>query len=162
MSVGRICARVVATATADESVYTAAMRMKENNVGCLAVVDQAMRPQGIVTDRDIVTRAVAAKLDAAGAPLSRIMTPNPRTVDESTPLEEAVATMRAIGTRRLLVTSAGGALVGILSMDDILELIAEEFENIGKLVRKASPRIASSRTLEAGTLPQEIETSLPA
>jgi len=47
-------------------------------------------------------------------------------------------------------------------MDDILELIAEEFENIGKLVRTASPRIASSRTLEAGALPQEIETSLPA
>ncbi len=156
MSVGRICARVVATTTPEESAHEAAKRMKENNVGCLVVVDESRLPKGILTDRDIVTRVVALKLDATETPVSKIMTPQPRSVDESTPIEQAVATMRGMGIRRLVVTGERGLLVGVLSVDDVLELIAEEIESIGKLVQKGSPRIESSRKLEAGHTPQEI------
>lgn len=66
MSVGRIATRVVATASPSESVLDVARRMAESNVGCVVVVDGNQEAVGIVTDRDIVTRAVAKELDARG------------------------------------------------------------------------------------------------
>ena len=144
MSVGRICARVVATATANESVHEAAKRMEENNVGCLVVVNEGGKPLGIVTDRDIVTRAVAKELKPAETPLSVVMTREPRSVNESTPIEEAVATMGSAGIRRIVVTGDEGLLVGILSVDDVIELILEEAGSIGNLLRKEASKMAAS------------------
>ena len=53
MSVGRICTRVTHTAAGDESVRQAARRMAEHHVGTVVVVDEASRPIGMRTDRDI-------------------------------------------------------------------------------------------------------------
>ncbi len=144
MSVGRICARVVATATAAESVYEAAKRMEENNVGCLVIVDETGKPLGIVTDRDIMTRVVVTQLQAHETPLSLIMTREPRSVDESTPIEQAVATMGSVGIRRLVVTGDEGVLVGLLSMDDVIGLIVEEAGSLGKLLHKEASKIMAS------------------
>jgi CBS domain-containing protein len=119
MSVGRICTRVVATATPDESVLVVARRMEENNVGTLVVVDEARRPLGIVTDRDIVTRTVAAERLPRETPVKAVMTPEVRAVDEATPIEQAVASMASIGVRRLVVT----------------------VESIGRLLRKELPAL---------------------
>jgi CBS domain-containing protein len=135
---------VVATATAAESVHEAAKRMEENNVGCLVIVDEATKPLGIVTDRDIVTRAVVPRLQADETPLSVIMTAEPRSVDESTSIEQAVATMGSVGIRRLVVTGDEGVLVGLLSMDDVVVLIVEEAESIGKLLAKEASKIMAS------------------
>jgi CBS domain-containing protein len=135
---------VVATATAAESVHEAAKRMEENNVGCLVIVDEATKPLGIVTDRDIVTRAVVPRLQADETPLSVIMTDEPRSVDESTPIEQAVATMGSVGIRRLVVTGDEGVLVGLLSMDDVIGLIVEEAGSLGKLLHKEASTIMAS------------------
>lgn len=141
MSVGRICTRIVATATPEESVLVAARRMEENNVGTLVVVDEARRPRGIVTDRDIVTRAVAVERPPHETPVKAVMTPEVRSVDEATPIEQAVSTMASIGVRRLVVTGSDGLLLGLLSLDDVLELLAEEAESIGQLLRKELPAL---------------------
>jgi CBS domain-containing protein len=135
---------VVATATAAESVHEAAKRMEENNVGCLVIVDETTKPLGIVTDRDIVTRAVVPRLQADETPLSVIMTAEPRSVDESTPIEQAVATMGSVGIRRLVVTGDEGVLVGLLSMDDVIGLIVEEAGSLGKLLHKEASTIMAS------------------
>lgn len=138
MSVGRIATRVVATAARGESVLDVARRMDEMNVGCVVVVE-AGKPVGIVTDRDIVTRAVSKGLDLAQTPVSTVMTHDLRTVDESTPLEQAIATMGDVRARRLVVTGREGKLAGILSIDDVMELLVEESQSIGKLLREAAP-----------------------
>jgi CBS domain-containing protein len=146
MSVGRICTRVVATATSDESIMTVARRMAEYDVGTVVVVNESKMPLAIVTDRDITIRCVAQGLDPSATPLSVIMTREVRTVDESAPLEQALRTMAGAGTRRMVVTGAEGKLVGVLSVDDVALLLAEEAESLGRIVSgSASRTIAAAR-----------------
>ncbi|MGH3427208.1 MAG: CBS domain-containing protein, partial [Mycobacteriales bacterium] len=63
MSVGRVCIRSVDTTGARESAVDAARRMREQQVGTLIVVDEAAHPMGLITDRDIAMRVVAAGSD---------------------------------------------------------------------------------------------------
>jgi CBS domain-containing protein len=128
----------VVTAGCGESVLDVARRMDQMNVGCVVVVE-AGKPVGIVTDRDVVTRAVSKDLDLARTPASAVMSGDVRTVDESTPIEQAMATMGDSGCRRLVVTGREGKLAGILSIDDVMELLVEESRSIGKLLREAVP-----------------------
>ncbi len=144
MSVGRICTRTVASATANETVAEVARRMAEYNVGTVAVVDDARTPIAIVTDRDITLRAVAAGHDPETTPVSVIMTREVRTVDEAVPIEQALKTMAGAGTRRLIVTGPEGKLAGLVAIDDVLDLLAEEVESIGKVLRKEQPRLGGS------------------
>lgn len=141
MSVGRICTRVVATASPDESVRTLADRMAEHNVGTVVVVENE-KPVGIVTDRDLAVRVVAAGLDAETTPADDIMTEEIRSLDEGTPIEDGLAAMKGSGVRRIVVTGEDGRLAGILALDDVLELLVEEAESIGAVLRKESPRMA--------------------
>ncbi len=142
MSVGRICTRTVATASPSETVAEVARRMAEYNVGTVAVVNESRTPVAIITDRDVTLRAVAAGHDPESTPVSVIMTREVRTVDEALPIEQALRTMAEAGTRRLLVTGEEGKLVGLVALDDVLELLVEEAESIGQLLRKELPRIS--------------------
>jgi CBS domain-containing protein len=135
---------VVATATAEETVMDAAIRMRDNNVGCLVIVDGERKPVGIVTDRDIVTRSVADELNPSDTVVSAVMTDQPRSVDESTPIEQALSTMGGAGARRLVVTGEEGNLVGLLTLDDVLELMVEEATSIGAILRREAPKIMAA------------------
>lgn len=143
MSIGRICTRVVATAGPEESVRDVAERMAEHNVGTIVVVDSD-RPVGILTDRDLAVRVLATGLDPESTRIGDVMTERPRALDESTPIEEALAVMKGSGVRRILVTGSHGALAGIVALDDVLELLVEEMETIGKILRKESPELSST------------------
>ena len=140
MSVRRICSRNVDTAKMDEAVHAAAGRMNVRKVGTLVVVDKDQHPLGLITDRDLTVRVLAEARDPAQTTIGAVMTRLPRTVYEETPIEEALAIMRSGPYRRLPVIDREGRLVGLLSLDDILDLLAEEFGEIGKLLRKESPR----------------------
>lgn len=144
MSVGRICTRVVATATKDETARDVADRMAGNNVGSLIVVDDQNRPVGMVTDRDLVTRVMAARMDPDVTTVNEAMTKPARTVEESTPIEQALTTMRGAAVRRLVVVGAEGRLVGVITVDDVLQLLVEEAGSIGAILRRAEPRIPAS------------------
>jgi CBS domain-containing protein len=143
MSVGRICSRVVVTASPSENVATAARRMADNDVGTLVVVHggQPQRPVGILTDRDITTRCVARQVDPAEATIEEIMSKPLHVVDEHAPIEDAVARMGRAATRRLVVLGQDNSVVGLLSLDDILETIIGETEAIGRLLQQQKPRI---------------------
>lgn len=147
MSVGRICSRVLATASPRETVRVAAERMAEFEVGTLVVLDAAGsgRPAGLVTDRDIVTRCVAERLDPAATPVERAMSTPVRTVDEHAPIEEAATQMATDGTRRLVVTGDGGRVVGIISLDDLLDGLAIQLGAIGRLLAEQRPAMPAAR-----------------
>lgn len=140
MSVGRICQREVDLATERETVTTAAVRMQQREVGTLVVVDAAKRVSGIVTDRDLVLRVLALKVDPHKTPLSEVMTPAPRTVSEETSIEEAVELMRGGEFRRLPVVDHDGHLVGLVSLDDVLLLLCEEFASVRGLLESETPK----------------------
>lgn len=139
MSVGRICVRDVDTAEAGEPVQVAAARMCDRKVGTLIVVGEGRRPIGILTDRDLAVRVVAHSRDAAGTTVEEVMTRFPATVREETPIEMAIQEMRQGPFRRLPVVDDDGCLVGLISLDDILDLLTEEFNEIGELLRREGP-----------------------
>jgi len=148
MSVSRICLRDVDLVDADESVLEAARRMRARNVGTLVIVDQAQRPIGIVTDRDLVLRALAENRDPRTTPVGEVSSLDPHTIGEDAPIEAALERMRGGRFRRLPVVDRGGRIVGILSLDDVLELVATELTTIGRLVAREAPHPApeSART----------------
>lgn len=137
MSIGRICVRQVHVADPDESLVQAARRMRETGVGALVVVDAERRPVGILTDRDLALRCVAEGCDPARTAVGSAMTVPVATALESTPIEDGIARMSGVPARRLVVVDADDHLVGVLALDDVLELLVEEMETIGRLVRRA-------------------------
>ena len=143
MSVGRICSRVVATASASESIRVAAHRMADHDVGTLVVVDFTRPSQavGIVTDRDITIRSMARRYDPNATSISEVMSTPVHTVEEHTPVEDAVAIMARLGIRRLVVTGEDNRLVGLLSMDDVLGVMIDEAAAMGRLLEQQKPKI---------------------
>jgi len=143
MSVGERCSRIMATAWPKESVRVAAQRMAEHDVGTLVVVDPDGSTQalGILTDRDIAMRCVAGNLDPDRTPVSRVMTKPVQSIDEQASIDDAVAKMAVAGTRRLVVTGKGNGAIGIMSLDDVLDLLAEENAAIGHLLDKQKPHV---------------------
>jgi signal-transduction protein with cAMP-binding, CBS, and nucleotidyltransferase domain len=139
MTVGRICQREVDLAEAAEPISTAAQRMAARNVGSLLIVDKKQHPIGMLTDRDIAVRVVAAGLDPETTNVDDVMTLDPRTISEFAPIEDALVLMRAHGIRRLAVVRPAGAIVGIVTLDDVLSLFAGEMRQVERLLRKASP-----------------------
>ena len=140
MSVARICCREVDTAEPHESVRAAAQRMASRAVGMLLVLDTDKRPIGLVTDRDIAIRVVGEGRDPAALTVGDVMSRSPRTVSELAAIEDALALMRSHGVRRLPVVSPQGALVGVVTLDDILSLLADELWQMGRVIAKTSPQ----------------------
>ncbi|MGE0171269.1 MAG: CBS domain-containing protein [Oligoflexales bacterium] len=136
MSVGRICTREVCTATANETVADVARRMAEYNVGCVVVLDEAGLPLSVVTDRDLVVQVLASESDPVGTTVLDILSPDLKTIQEDAPLEDALRLMRTSGCRRLPVLNDKGILIGIIALDDVLSLLAEEFGSINGILKK--------------------------
>ena len=139
MSVGNMCTRDVDTARATENAVEVALRMRERGVGTVVVVDDAAHPMGMITDRDIAMRVVAAGREGVRTPVVEIMTPMPMAVLEDTSIESALGNMRVGRMRRLPVINGAGALVGIVTLDDILAFLAAEFSLISAVLERESP-----------------------
>lgn len=148
MAVGEICNREVVIAEKALSVVDAAQMMRKNHVGDLVVVEEKegrTYPVGIVTDRDIVVEVVAAGVDPDALKVGDIMGPEVATVREGEGLFEALRHMRDKGVRRMPVVDHEGGLVGILTLDDLLGLLAEELTELAKLVSHERQREATAR-----------------
>ena len=145
MSAGRICVREVDTAEVSESVQAAADRLNSRNVGTLLVLNPLRQPLGIVTDRDLAIRVLAKGKDPFSTTVGDVMTLFPKTIREDTPIEQAINVMRSGPYRRLPVVDHAGKLVGLLSIDDILDLLAEEFREIGALLKAERPEVLAEQ-----------------
>lgn len=138
MPISEICNREVVIVQRDDTVLKAARLMRQHHVGDVLVVEErnGIRvPVGIVTDRDLVVEIMAPELDQSVITVSDIMAPELTTVKEGTGVFEAIQYMRGKGVRRLPVVNESGGLVGILALDDLLELLSEELFELAKLVR---------------------------
>ena len=143
MSVGRICVRRVVVASHGESVREAAERMAGEDVGALVVLDAERRPVGIVTDRDLVARCLAKRRDAEKTTIGDVMSKPPASVNERSSIEDALVEMLRTRARRLPVVDDENRLIGLLALDDVLELLAEETGTIGRLLARRGPPPAS-------------------
>lgn len=136
MTVGRICVRTVQTASPDETVLEAARRMAREKTGTLVVLDLERLPIGILSDRDVMVRCVAEGKDASSTAVSELMSTPVASVRDSMPIEEALAQMATCRVRRVPVVDDDDRLVGILALDDVIELLVEEAGTIGRLLAR--------------------------
>lgn len=148
MAIGEFCNREVVFAQRETTVLEAARLMRQFHVGDLVVVDESggkRVPVGIVTDRDIVLEIVCMELDASVLTAGDIMGLDLVTVRESEGVFETMRYMRAKGVRRIPVVDAEGGLVGILTLDDLLEILAEEMNELARLIATERKRESQTR-----------------
>lgn len=148
MPIGEICNREVVIVQRDTTASEAAQLMRQHHVGDVVVVDDrsgSKIPVGIVTDRDLVVEIMAPAIDQAAVTVGDIMATELATVRENTGIFETIEYMRAKGVRRVPVVDKGGGLIGILALDDLLELLAEELLALAKLVRHEQKNETMSR-----------------
>ena len=138
MPISEICNREVIIVQRSDIIFEAAKLMRKHHVGDVVVVEDrsgARVPVGIVTDRDLVVEIMAPAIDQMLITVGDIMAPELARINEDAGVFEAIQYMRAKGVRRLPVVDGSGGLVGILTLDDLLELLAEELLDIARLVK---------------------------
>ena len=148
MPIGELCIRQVVVASPSTSVLEAAKLMRQFHVGDIVVTDEIKGkrvPVGIVTDRDIVIEVLAQGLDATGLSVGDIMIGDLIAVRENEGIFQTIQLMRAKGARRAPVVNNEGTLVGIVSVDDMVELLAEELGELAKLISREQKREAELR-----------------
>lgn len=133
MSLERVCNGEVITVHPEATLLEAARLMLTRHVGSVIVVEEH-RPIGVITDRDIVMKVVAAERDPKVVQAREIMTANPALVNINYDLLDATRIMRDRGLRRLPVVDENRHLLGIVTLDDVLRLLGREIANLAEAV----------------------------
>ena len=128
-------------------MYETAQLMREHHTGSVIVVQPAEDgniPVGIVTDRDLVIEIIAQQVDVESVTVADVMSADLLLASESDGLWETLQRMRSRGVRRVPVVNDKQYLVGVLSVDDAIELLADE---LGAVSRLASSEVAHEKEL---------------
>jgi CBS domain-containing protein len=135
-TVGEIMTREPSTLRREATAAEAATIMKQEDCGSIPIVDGG-RLVGIVTDRDIVVRGIAAGKDPKTLKVAEIMSADPITVEPKTSVDEASRIMADRQVRRLPVVE-GGRLVGLLAIGQVAR--RDDEEQTGETLREISER----------------------
>jgi CBS domain-containing protein len=149
MRVGDYCKHGVVTVPTTADVTELAQTMRDEHVGFLIVVedgDPNRKPQGVVTDRDIVLEVCARGVDPHSVTAADVMSRKPLVVHESDDLSEVVQAMRISGFRRVPVLTQAGALTGVIAMDDAIEVVAGFLGDICGSIRNEQRQERRTRT----------------
>jgi len=128
----------VVTASTETAVAEIAEQMADERVGSVVIAEDE-KPVGIVTDRDLALRCVAEKADPTELTAENVMTEDLHTIQRDAGFYEAVDRMSEHGVRRLPVTNDENTLVGILTTDDLEELLADEHQELANVIRAQRP-----------------------
>ena len=147
MKTGEACNRTVIVVGRETPLDEAAKLMRENHVGSLVVAEDTngRRPVGIVTDRDMVVEVLAAGLDYRTMAVGEIMGARLITASEDDDCLDTLKLMRTHGVRRVPVVGLKGDLAGIVTADDLLEIVAEELGEIVRTVGREQAQEAALR-----------------
>ena len=147
-TVDSYCVRNVVTATRETPVARCAQLMHDEHVGGLVIVDERggqSIPVGMITDRDIAIEVVAFGVDAQTLTAGDIMAGELAVARVDEDLLSVLATMREHGVRRLPVVGADGSLMGIVTADNLWEVLAEEVDGLARVVRAGQTRERKTR-----------------
>jgi CBS domain-containing protein len=148
MPLGEYCNREVIVIDGEESVLDAAQLMRQHHVGDVVVVAERHGkrvPIGIVTDRDLVVEVMAPELAPEELAVRDIVVESPVVLHEDASLFAALQMMRGHAVRRVPVVGRDGELVGIITVDDVLGLLAEAVGDLAALVERQPKREAARR-----------------
>jgi CBS domain-containing protein len=127
----------VVTADPETPVTDIATTMSEENVGSIVITNEDT-PVGIVTDRDLTVRVLGEGMDPAGQTAEDVMSSDLCTAEPETGFYEATGLMAEHGIRRLPICE-GDSLVGIITADDLNELLANEHEQFAEVIQAQRP-----------------------
>lgn len=148
-SIASICNRSVAFTTRDTTVAAAANLMRQVHIGSIVVVEQMnggkRMPVGIVTDRDIIVEVIAPGLDPAVITVGDIMSGELVVGRETDSVLETLEIMRLKGVRRLPTVDSEGQLIGIVTVDDLLETVADQLNELARIVAREQARESATR-----------------
>jgi len=148
MRAGEYCNREVVVVDEERSITQAAEIMREYHVGDVVICKVKYGkqvPVGIFTDRDIALEIVAKGTDPESISVSDAMSFDLTTVTEDDDLMHVIEVMRDKGIRRVPVVDVDEALVGILTVDDILDLLSEVLIDLAHLVDRQKRREVKRR-----------------
>lgn len=137
MSIGEICNREVVIAERSVPVAEVAALMRQYHVGDVVVVEAMAgrrRPVGVVTDRDLVVEVMAAGLAPDALKVGDLLGGEIAVVREDEGIFETIRYMRSKGVRRMPVVDREGWLLGIVTLDDLVALLAEEMQQMAALI----------------------------
>lgn len=135
MAIAQLCSRSVVTVPGDVPVLEAAQLMRDEGVGSLVVIDEENYPIGIVTDRDLAME-VLAEGRSPRIPMEEVMSEELITVEQDEGIAEVIEHMSEAGVRRVVVIDHEGKVFGVVSADDILQLLSNELASLGRLIRR--------------------------
>ena len=150
MTIGELCNREVVVAERTETAVEAAKLMRRYHVGDLVAVEERggkRVPLGIVTDRDLVVEVLAEEVAPEQVTVGDVMSAELITVFEHQDAADAMERMRSGGVRRIPVLDDQGVLQGIITADDLVDLFAEQMQELAKLIRRERQREQDSRSL---------------
>lgn len=113
--------------------------MRDESVGSVVITNDDRTPVGIVTDRDLSTRVLADEAAPTDQTAGDVMSTNLCEVDPDAGFYEAAQVMSENGVRRLPVCSEEDELVGIITADDLTELLADEQEQLASVIQAQRP-----------------------
>lgn len=140
MAIGDYVRRELASIDASASIRAAASQMAEQSNGCL-MVNEGGRFAGIVTDRDVALRTIRDRHDPNTASIGSITERDVIVIHEGRPVRVGVALMKSHGIRRLLVGNKQGDIVGLVTWDDLVGLIARELSEIAGTIAAQGPHL---------------------
>jgi len=148
LNAGDICTRVVTIAYPSMAVNEAARLMRDRHVGCLVVVEERTLEDrvvvGMLTDRDIAMAVVAEDRDPHGMRVGDVMSKGVISAREDDSLADLLSAMRRKGVRRVPVVSPQGSLIGVVALDDVLDVLAQEMKAVADAVGAASRHEATA------------------
>jgi CBS domain-containing protein len=143
MSIGEFCNREVVITEKGSTIVEVAQLMRKYHVGDVIVVEQRgdqTIPVGIITDRDLVVELIAQEVDLDSVTSADVMSYDLISVHEKEGIWETLLQMRGKGIRRIPVVNEDGGLEGIVALDDMIELLAEELTLLAKIVGSSQVR----------------------
>jgi CBS domain-containing protein len=152
MDLTSLCNREVVGIDAQSSLHDAAALMCDEHVGALVVVTSDHPPQvvGVVTDRDLTLEVLGRGETGADVRIGHLAKSPPMAVRADATIREAIMSMEQGGVRRLLVVDDDGGVIGLISSDDLLEALSQEFETLARALRKGINREKSERSVVSG------------
>lgn len=157
MKISSICTRRVVTVDSACTLSQAAAAMRDQHVGALVVIRKPgadIQTAGIVTDRDLVLEVLARNLDPAAIRIGDLASDAVASVPEDSDIASGMAVMESHGVRRVLVTDAQDRIVGIVSLDNMLDACAQQLAGLSRVIRSGLQR-------EACELDRAIPASAP-
>ena len=129
----------IVTVDQETPIPEVAQVMTDERVGSVVVVDDDGMPFGIVTDRDLAVYVCSMDRVPEETTARNVMATDLFTLDEDDGVFEAMQAMADEHVRRAPVVDADGRLCGIVTLDDFLVLLADEFRRLAEVIRAESP-----------------------